>query len=174
MLFIDVSKHMAFWHLSHCHAMKAQVSFGKMGTHSSEPLLLACTYYRSRWRLWPNFMVLVMFENMTTKAWKITQHAKKFKQALANVISTVKPVLSNHLKRRPKIGFQYQLSLNAGQKYCRMLQGEHSAILLTFIKLPFVIKIFILSIFEWPLKTSFTVPKSHVLAHKIIVHGWVI
>ena len=32
-----------------------------------------------------------------------------------------------------------QLSLNAGQKYCRMLQGEHSAILLTFIKLPFVI-----------------------------------
>ena len=33
-----------------------------------------------------------------------------------------------------------------------MLQWEHSAILLTFIKLPFVIKIFVLSIFEWPLK----------------------
>ena len=28
-----------------------------------------------------------------------------------------------------------------------MLQGEHSAILLTFIKLPFVIKIFVLSFF---------------------------
>ena len=27
----------------------------------------------------------------------------------------------------------------------------------TFIKLPFVIKIFALSIFEWPLKTGFTV-----------------
>ena len=37
------------------------------------------------------------------------------------------------------------LSLNAGQKYCRMLQGEHSAILLTCIKLTFVIKIFVLS-----------------------------
>ena len=36
-----------------------------------------------------------------------------------------------------------------------MLQGEHSAILLTYIKLPFVIKIF-LSIFEWPVKTGFT------------------
>ena len=48
-----------------------------------------------------------------------------------------------------------QLSLNAGQKYCRMLQGEHSTILLAFIKLPFVIKIFVLSIFEWLLKTSF-------------------
>ena len=49
-----------------------------------------------------------------------------------------------------KIGFQDQLSLDAGQKYCRMLQGEHSAILSTFIKLPFVIKIFFLSILEWP------------------------
>ena len=38
-----------------------------------------------------------------------------------------------------------QLSLNASQKYCRMLQGEHSAILSTFIKLQFVIKIFVLS-----------------------------
>ena len=41
--------------------------------------------------------------------------------------------------------------LNAGQKYCRMLCLEHSAILLTIFKLPFVIKIFVLSIFEWPL-----------------------
>ena len=29
--------------------------------------------------------------------------------------------------------------------------------LLTFIKLPFVIKIFVLSIFEWPFYTGFTV-----------------
>ena len=34
---------------------------------------------------------------------------------------------------------------------------EHSAILLSCIKLPFIIKIFVLSIFEWPLKTGFTV-----------------
>ena len=38
-----------------------------------------------------------------------------------------------------------------------MLQWEHSAILTTFIKLPFVINIIVLSIFEWPLKTGFTV-----------------
>ena len=66
---------------------------------------------------------------------------------------TVKPVLSGHSKRRPKIGSR--VSLNAGQKYCRMLQGEHSAILLTFIKVPFVINILVFSIFEWPLKTGF-------------------
>ena len=42
-----------------------------------------------------------------------------------------------------------------------MLQGEHSAIRLTFIKLPFVIKIFVLSIFEWLLKTGFTVFGKH-------------
>ena len=35
-----------------------------------------------------------------------------------------------------------------------MLQWEHSAILLTFIKLPSVIKIFVLSNFEWPFYTG--------------------
>ena len=77
---------------------------------------------------------------------------------------TVKPVLSGHSKRRPKIGFQDQLSLNVGQKYYRMLQGEHSALLSTCIKLPFVIKIFVLSIFEWPLKTGLTVVLIYVLS----------
>ena len=36
-----------------------------------------------------------------------------------------------------------------------MLQGNHSAILSTFVKLPIVIKIFVLSIFEWPFYTGF-------------------
>ena len=62
-----------------------------------------------------------------------------------------------------KIGFlQEKLSLNAGQKYCRMLQEEHSATLSTFSKLPFVSKIFVLSIFEWPF--------SQILLYNIIVH----
>ena len=34
---------------------------------------------------------------------------------------------------------------------------EHSAIISTFIKLPFTVKIFVLSIFECPFKTGFTV-----------------
>ena len=38
-----------------------------------------------------------------------------------------------------------------------MLQGELSAILFTFIKLPFTIKIDVLSIFKWLLKTGVTV-----------------
>ena len=38
-----------------------------------------------------------------------------------------------------------------------MLQGENSAILSTFIKLPFVVKTFVLSILEWPFYTGFTV-----------------
>ena len=67
------------------------------------------------------------------------------------------PLFSSHitcvkrlLSKRPKIGFQDILSLNACQKYCRMLQGEHSAILSTFIKLPIVIKVFVLSFFTVP------------------------
>ena len=38
-----------------------------------------------------------------------------------------------------------------------MLQGEHSSKLWTFIKLQSVIKIFVLSNFEWRFCTSFTV-----------------
>ena len=68
-----------------------------------------------------------------------------------------KTCVKRQLSNRPKIGFQDGLLLNAGQKYCRMLQGEHSAILSTFIKLPFVVKIFVLSIFEWLFYTGFTV-----------------
>ena len=57
-----------------------------------------------------------------------------------------KTCVKRPLSKRPKTGFQDQLLLNAGQKYCRMLQGEHSAILFNFIKLPLVIKIFVVSI----------------------------
>ena len=73
--------------------------------------------------------------------------------------------------KRPKIGFQDQLSLNAGQKYCRMLQGEHSAILSTFIKLPYVIKIFVLIIFEWLFYTGFTVHCDHFATSSACVKG---
>ena len=53
-----------------------------------------------------------------------------------------------------------------------MLQGEYSAILPTFIKLPFVIKIFVLSVFEWPLKTGFTVDSAVVKKQKCLsFHG---
>ena len=45
-----------------------------------------------------------------------------------------------------------------------MLQ-DHSAIFLTFIKLPFVIKIPVLSIFKWPFYTGFTVCKLLFLAN---------
>ena len=68
-----------------------------------------------------------------------------------------KACVKQPLLQRSKVGFTDQLSINAGQKYCRMLQWEHFAILPTFIKLPFVIKILILTIFEWPFHAGFTV-----------------
>ena len=78
------------------------------------------------------------------------------------MLNAVKPLLSDHSKKRQKIGFQddYRLMLNASSKYCRMLQGEQSAVLSTFINLPFVIKFFVLSMFEWSLKTGCTVFKA--------------
>ena len=47
--------------------------------------------------------------------------------------------------------FKTYYHLNACQKYYRTLQGEHSAILSSFTKIPFVIKTGLLSIFEWPI-----------------------
>ena len=51
-----------------------------------------------------------------------------------------------------------------------MLRVEHSAILLTFIKLPFVIKFSVYSIFEWPFYIGFTV--QCVLQLKKLMRSW--
>ena len=40
-------------------------------------------------------------------------------------LNTVKPVLSGHSERRPNIGFQDRLSLNASQKYFRPSLSYH-------------------------------------------------
>ena len=72
-----------------------------------------------------------------------------------------KTCVKRPLSKRPKIGFQDQLLLKAGQKYCRMLQEEHAAILSTFIK------IFVLSISEWPFYTSFTISSSEISTDKM-------
>ena len=57
--------------------------------------------------------------------------------------------------------------MHAGQKYCTMLQREHSAILSTFIKLPVVIKTFVLSIFERRFYTGFTVLQMYMECFKL-------
>ena len=66
-------------------------------------------------------------------------------------VSFLKKYLNSKTRlKRPlrKNGFQDRLSLNAGQKYYRMLQEEPSAKRTTFIKLPSVCKYFVLSIYE--------------------------
>ena len=74
---------------------------------------------------------------------------------------TVKPVISGHSKRKPKLVFKNDYCSMQVKSIAECSKGsivlEHSAILSTFIKLPFVIKTFVLSFFEWPLKTGFTV-----------------
>ena len=47
-------------------------------------------------------------------------------------------------------------------QYVLIFHGEHSAMISTFIKLPFVIKIFVLSIFVWSFtQNCFTVSRYH-------------
>ena len=73
-------------------------------------------------------------------------------------ISTAKPVLSGHSKRTPKFGFNTNYHL-IQVKSIAECSHEHSAILSTFMKLPFSTKTFVLSIVKWP----FTVRKRSLL-----------
>ena len=45
---------------------------------------------------------------------------------------------------------------------------EHSAVLLTCIKLPYGFKTFVLSILEWPLKTGFTLNAQAVKSSRVL------
>ena len=58
---------------------------------------------------------------------------------------------SKNTQKDQNLVFKTVYHLNAGQKYYRTLREEHSAILSSFSKLPFVIKTGFLSIFEWPI-----------------------
>ena len=72
--------------------------------------------------------------------------------SVSEISIPVKIVLRGDSRKYQNIGFQDLQSLNAGQKYCGA-SVEHSAIILAcinMIKLPFVIKIFVFSIFERP------------------------
>ena len=75
-----------------------------------------------------------------------------------------KSCVKQPLPKIPQIGFQDQISLNAGQKYC-VLQYFRP-----FIKLPFVIKIFVLSIFERPFYTGFTVLFQSLDSYQVVIN----
>ena len=68
-----------------------------------------------------------------------------------------KTCVKRQLSKRPKLVFKTYYHLLQVKSSAECCKREHSAILSTCIKLPFVIKIFVLSIFEWPSYTGFTV-----------------
>ena len=73
-----------------------------------------------------------------------------------------KTCFNRPLKKNTKMGFKTDyrlLSLKSGQR-------EHSAILSTLIKLPFVLKTFVLTIFEWSLNTGLSVCTTRISKEK--------
>ena len=98
-----------------------------------------------------NTYVYFVLDNLSPMPLLIIGQTRCHLHTITGKTCVKRPLLKYH-----NLGFEGQLSLNAGQKYCRMFV---SALLSTFIKLPFVIKIFVLSIFEWPFNTYFTVRK---------------
>ena len=84
---------------------------------------------------------------------------------------TVKPVLSGHSKEDQKLVFKNDYHLIQVKNIAECSKREHSAILSTFIKLPFVFKTFVLSIFEWPLKTGLTVLYPNLCLMRCVIKG---
>ena len=101
--------------------------------------------------------------SITGFIWLLTAVSESSSETIPN-ISTVKPVLGSHSKRRPKLVFYPNYRLMQVKRFveCSIWKMEHSAILSTFIKLSFVKKTFVLSIFEWPLKAGFTVDPAYI------------
>ena len=61
-----------------------------------------------------------------------TPQSKTYDSLISKLITCTVKSVKWPLSKRPKIGFQDQLFLNVGQKYCRMLP--------TFIKPPFALR----------------------------------
>ena len=80
------------------------------------------------------------------------------------VVLYSKPCLKRPLKRRPKIGLHDPLSLNAGREYCRMLSWS----ILQYIRPTF--SYHFLSIFEWPLKTDFTMHGASIKSIHVLLN----
>ena len=59
-------------------------------------------------------------------------------------------MLNGHSQVDHKLVFKTNFRLKQVKSIAECSKGEHSAKLITFIKLPFVIKIFVVSIIEWP------------------------
>ena len=91
----------------------------------------------------------------TQEASKVVSNSRKsFNFRFKKQNNRVKPVLSSHSKGRPKLFFKtdYRLMQVKSIAECskRAFCNTFNLHLAT-IKLPFVFKIFVLSIFEWPL-----------------------
>ena len=76
-----------------------------------------------------------------------------------------KTCVNGHPQKDRKLVFKINCCLTQVKS---IAEWEHSAILSTFIMLPFVIKIFVLSICEWPFYTGFPVPKNIQTLHDYV------
>ena len=77
-------------------------------------------------------------------------------------LHTVKPALNGHSQKDQKLVFK--------TNYCLMQVKSIAECSFDLLKLPFVIKIFVLSIFEWPFYTGFTVYANREVSDRTAVN----
>ena len=110
-------------------------------------------HYAAHWSVVATFLYIFTYFKRYTKVFVLTNvcEPKTFYQ------NYDKTCLKRPLKKNTKNWFSRPIIPQCRSKVLQNALLEHFAILSTFIKLPFVCKTFVLSIFEWLLKTGFTV-----------------
>ena len=94
------------------------------------------------------------YDNVGKKGYLLILNSKSNRTGTA-AHYTVKSALSGYSIRRPKIGFQDQLSLNAGQKNAEFSKRAFCNTFDLYYHKDF--KAFVLSIFEWLLNKGFNI-----------------
>ena len=77
--------------------------------------------------------------------------------------STTEPLRSHCILGRAAQTICIKLKLGLGKLVIQLLDAVYRNAPLHFIKLPFAIKVFVLSIFEWPFYTGFTVQATYTM-----------
>ena len=134
---------------------------------SPELLLLANTTYGCRGRLGPKIL-LIPTGYIKMSVYDMSKILYVGPYTFMSIVCwyiNSKTCVKRPLSKRSRMVF------NANYRFMHVknIAREHSAILSTFIKLPFGINIFILSIFEWPFYTGFLLQWFNILSWSLVV-----
>ena len=122
----------------------------------SQVWILRIWFDLGKW-CWPWWKAIWIFISVFTVCQSIRYRVTNKQRVKDAWCEYRKTCVKRPLLNRPKMVFNTVYRLMQVKNIAECSKGKHSAILSSFIKLPVVIKIFVLSFFEWPFYTGFSI-----------------